>query len=153
MPATPAPSRHQAGEPHKRVDTETGENDDSDLSQDEDNHLPEESILYDHDDEEEEELSQAVSGSTLHDQLSMFVRSRQSLYQSILLYEPVWLGQLHRDVKEAGIKVSLSVLQDWLDLECITYRTESNRNKNRAAKEKKKTTRAKKGASQQASQN
>ena len=92
-----------------------------------------------------------MSGATLHDQLKMFVTSRRSLYQSILLYEPVWLRQLHKDVKEAGIKVTLVQLQDWLDLECITYRTESNRNKNRAAKEKKKT-KSKKSSSQQASQ-
>lgn len=57
----------------------------------------------------------------------------------ILLYKPVWLGQLHKDVKEAGIKCTMTQLQvglnsslidvnckksfqDWLDLECITYR-------------------------------
>ena len=75
-------------------------------------HMPEESILYDHDegDVDEPPLTQA-SGASLHEQLGQFVKVRRSLHQMILLYEPVWLGQLHKDVKEAGIKCTMTQLQ------------------------------------------
>ena len=68
--------------------------------------MPEESILYCGDEGEPQ-----VSEASLHDQLSQFVRARRSLRQMILLYEPVRLGQLHRDVREAGIRCSLTQLQ------------------------------------------
>ena len=79
-------------------------------------HMPEESILYGHEDDDDEPPLTQVSGATLHEQLGQFVRARRSLHQMILLYEPVWLGQLHKDVKEAGIKCSMTQLQvgQWL---------------------------------------
>merc|ERR1711909_96913 len=92
--------------------------------------MPEESMMYE---EEEEEYtpSQVSSGATLHSQLSSFLASRPSLHASILQYQPLWLGELAQDVKEAGIKCKVAQLQDWLDIQCITFRTESSRNRNK----------------------
>ena len=46
---------------------------------------------------------------------------------------------------QAGIKCKAAQLQDWLDIHCITFRTESSRNRNKADKEpaKKKSTKQK----------
>ena len=59
-------------------------------------------------DMEPEVLTQR-SGASL--QLHQFVVRRVSLHQAVLLYEPLWLGQLLKDVKEAGIKCNLAQLQ------------------------------------------
>ena len=158
-PRPPPPARKLITDPEPEEKVTEDSDDDQGSQMTESQDMPEESILYDHEEAEEDEppLTQ-VSGATLHDQLTQFVKARRSFYQMILLYEPVWLGQLHRDVKEAGIKCTMTQLQvlniimlefsvtyeltfnyqDWLDLECITYRTESNRNKNKAAAEKRK---------------
>ena len=77
-------------------------------------HMPEESVLYGRDEDtepEEEEVLTQRSGASLHQQLHQFVVRRVSLHQAVLLYEPLWLGQLLRDVKEAGIKCNLAQLQ------------------------------------------
>jgi len=129
----PKPPRRKIIPDAEPVDISTDDVDDDQGSQmTESQHMPEESILYGVDEGEPQ-----VSEASLHDQLGQFVRARRSLHQMILLYEPVWLGQLHKDVREAGIKCSLTQVQDWLDLECITYRS-SSRNKNKAVPEKRK---------------
>merc|ERR1712098_1016874 len=79
--------------------------------------------------------SQLPSSDSLHEQLTQFIQSRPSLMQDILLYQPLWLKSLARDVKEAGIKCKVAQLQDWLDIQCITFRTESSRNRNKVNKE------------------
>eukprot|EP00090_Calanus_glacialis_P022777 TRINITY_DN35085_c0_g1_i1.p1 TRINITY_DN35085_c0_g1~~TRINITY_DN35085_c0_g1_i1.p1 ORF type:complete len:222 (-),score=78.92 TRINITY_DN35085_c0_g1_i1:14-679(-) len=118
------------------------EESDSDLSQDSNcsqesqvPHMPEESIMYDQEDIEDCSASQVPTSDNLHSQLSQFLTSRPSLLQSVLLYQPLWLGELTRDIKEAGIKCKAAQLQDWLDIHCITFRTESSRNRNKANKE------------------
>lgn len=95
--------------------------------------MPEESMMYEQ--EEEYTPSQVCSGATLHSQLSSFLVSRPSLHASILQYQPLWLGELAKDVKEAGIKCKVTQLQDWLDIQCITFRTESSSNRNKVNKE------------------
>ena len=79
-------------------------------------HMPEESILFegdenDGDGDDGEGLLTQNSTATLHEQLTQFVRRRKSLYQSILLYEPLWIGQLLKDIKESGIKCKMPQLQ------------------------------------------
>jgi len=129
----PKPPRRKIIPDAEPVDISTDDGDDDQGSQmTESQHMPEESILYGGDEGEPQ-----VSEASLHDQLGQFVKARRSLNQMILLYKPVGLGHLHRDVREAGIKSSLNQLKDWLDLECITYRS-SNRNKNKAVPEKRK---------------
>jgi len=144
VPGTPL--ARQRGRPGPEPGTQeegVEEESDSDLSQgstsSQDRHftdMPEESMMYEQEEEEEEYTpSQVCSGATLHSQLSSFLVSRPSLHASILQYQPLWLGELAKDVKEAGIKCKVAQLQDWLDIQCITFRTESSRNRNKVNKE------------------
>ena len=113
VPCTPRPQPPRRKViPDPEPDDISTDEDDQGSQMTESQHMPEESILFDHDegDEDEPPLTQ-VSGASLHDQLGQFVRARRSLHQMILLYEPVWLGQLHKDVKEAGVKCTVKQLQ------------------------------------------
>ena len=76
-------------------------------SQESDSHsqCPEESILT-AGDTGAEDLPTSQDEETLHSRLVQFVKQRESLLQSILLYEPVQLSQLQAELKEAGIKCS-----------------------------------------------
>ena len=101
VPGAPKPTIRQEVVDSNGDDTE--EDDEMTASQ----HMPEESILYNHEDDDDDgiDVLTRVSGATLHE------KSRKSLHQMILLYEPIWLGQLHKDVKEAGIKCNMAQLQ------------------------------------------
>ena len=48
-------------------------------------------------------FNQVPTSDNLHSQLSQFLISRPSLLQSVLLYQPLWLGELTRDIKEVWI--------------------------------------------------
>ncbi|XP_037088116.1 structure-specific endonuclease subunit SLX4-like [Pollicipes pollicipes] len=65
-----------------------------------------------------------------------FFRSRPELHRQILTYEPVWLEKLHQQLKAAGVKLKLAQLMDYLDEQCVTFRTESSgaRRKRRSPK-------------------
>ncbi len=45
---------------------------------------------------------QVPTEESLHARLQNFIRSRPSLHQTILLYQPIWLSQFIKDVKEVG---------------------------------------------------
>jgi len=143
VPGTPLARHRGKPVPEPRTQGEGIEDEsDSDLSQDSTSSqdrqftdMPEESMMYEQEEEEEYTPSQVSSGATLHSQLSSFLASRPSLHASILQYQPLWLGELAQDVKEAGIKCKVAQLQDWLDIQCITFRTESSRNRNKVNKE------------------
>ena len=47
------------------------------------------------------------------------VRDRPALHQKILLYEPVTLGQMYRQVREAGVRCNIAQLQVGSKLEKI----------------------------------
>merc|ERR1712032_283270 len=93
--------------------------------------LAEESIL-EGGEEEQVELS-------LDQQLSSFIRARPSLHQQALEYEPLWLHKFHQDTKEAGIKCNLAQVQQYLDLHCICFRTETKRPSRQKSPKKKKS--------------
>ena len=48
---------------------------------------------------------------TLPAQLGQFIRARPALHQRILLYSPLGLSRLHREVRGAGIRCTLTQLQ------------------------------------------
>ena len=52
-----------------------------------------------------------VPDRQLHEQLCQFVKARPSLHKSILLYEPVILGELYTQVRAAGVKCTRAQLQ------------------------------------------
>merc|ERR1712055_10029 len=76
---------------------------------------------------------------SLDQQLSSFIRTRPSLHQQVLEYEPLWLHKFHQDTKEAGIKCNLAQVQQYLDLHCICFRTETKRPSRQKSPKKKKS--------------
>ncbi|XP_067859661.1 structure-specific endonuclease subunit SLX4 [Heptranchias perlo] len=63
------------------------------------------------------------------DAIRQYIRSNPSLYNKILLYKPFELSELHQQLKENGIKVSMGKLLDFLDAHCITFTTAGARKK------------------------
>merc|ERR1711971_1248866 len=85
--------------------------------------------------------SQILTEGNLRTQLRSFIHSKPDLHHSILIFEPIWLKEFFSMVKQAGIKCKLPQVMDFLDQECITFRTESNRNnrQKKSSPKKKKT--------------
>jgi hypothetical protein len=52
----------------------------------------------------------------LEERLRNFVRSRPSLHQAILLYQPIWLNQFIKDVKEVSQNIFLMPCSKGVDL-------------------------------------
>ena len=61
--------------------------------------------------EAEDDVACSQEDETLHTRLAQFVKQRQSLHQTVLLHEPLWLKELYAQVKQAGIKCGLNQLQ------------------------------------------
>jgi len=102
------------------------------------------------DDDDEITASQAVSGGDLAPAMATLLRSRPDLQHQILTYEPVWLERLHADLRQAGVKVKVSQLMDYLDEQCVTFRTEASGKRRKSPKKKrspKKTARKKQSPS------
>ena len=91
--------------------------------------------------------------ASLHQRLSAFIRSRPSLHQQVLEYEPLWLKAFHEDVKEEGIKCNLGQVMDYLDLRCICFRTETSQKRNKKKSPKKKKSPVKKRTPKKKSRN
>ncbi|XP_043191874.1 mucin-5AC-like isoform X1 [Amphibalanus amphitrite] len=89
------------------------------------------------DEEEEITPSQAASAAALPERLRSYILSRPELYHQVLTYEPVWLESLHRDLRQNGIKLSMAQLMDFLDEQCITFRTENSGRRRKSPKKKK----------------
>ena len=67
----------------------------------------------------------------LNIQLLDFIEKNAELHRQVLLFEPLWLEDLHQDFK-AAVKgnVRLNHVQDILDSQCITFRTRARHEKN-----------------------
>ncbi|KAF2364442.1 BTB/POZ domain [Trinorchestia longiramus] len=59
---------------------------------------------------------------SIHEQLRFLISSERSLYEAVLLYQPVWLHHIKQLTVAAGIKCSMATLVDFLDQQCITFR-------------------------------
>jgi hypothetical protein len=44
-----------------------------------------------------------------------FITSDPNLHQKVLLYEPIWVEQLHADLKANNLKFKMNELMDYLD--------------------------------------
>ena len=103
VPSSPQPqSQSQCEDVESSQDSQDGE----DLQ---DQQCVEESIREEAGAEEDVPCSQEAE--TLHTRLGQFVKQRQSLHQTVLLHEPLWLKELYAQVKQAGIKCGLNQLQ------------------------------------------
>ncbi|NXK87942.1 SLX4 endonuclease, partial [Formicarius rufipectus] len=73
--------------------------------------------------EEEEEFPASQAAAREEEKLEAvrcYIRSNTALYNRILFYEPLELGDLHAELKQNGIKISKAKLLDFLDDQCIT---------------------------------
>lgn len=79
----------------------------------------------------EEEITPSQAGSDvleLTQKISQFIQDNPDMYTKILMYEPIELDGLKREITEAGIKCSMEKLMNYLDEKCITF-TMKNRRK------------------------
>ena len=106
MPGTPQPQP-------QREDVESSQEDSEELQ----DQCVEESLREGS--EAEEDVPSSQEEETLHNRLAQFVKQRPSLHQTmVLLQEPLWLRDLHGQVKQAGIKCGLNQLQVSQALDC-----------------------------------
>ncbi|KAI3352944.1 hypothetical protein L3Q82_019525, partial [Scortum barcoo] len=71
-------------------------------------------------------ISASQAATRLHDRLRAvrsFILSDSGLYTQILQYQPLVLSQLQQRLKEAGIRLGVAKLVDYLDSQCITFTT------------------------------
>ncbi|XP_021915402.1 structure-specific endonuclease subunit SLX4-like isoform X2 [Zootermopsis nevadensis] len=91
----------------------------------------------------------ACSSADLATVVHNFITSDPDLHQKVLLYEPIWIEKLHADLKANNFKFKTNQLMEYLDEQCITFRTaQGQRNRQRknlmkGAKRRKLTKRKK----------
>lgn len=95
----------------------------------------------------EEPLTQSTPASTvdLPTAFSDFMKNNPEYHRQILLYEPIWLEELQNLLfVNFNKKFKLSDLMDFLDKQCITFRSEAQKKSNEKRNEKKKASPKKK---------
>ena len=90
--------------------------------------LPEESINL------EEIAVQPEDDLNMH--LLDFIQNNAELHRQALLFEPLWLEDLHQDFKAKFGNARLNHVQDILDSQCITFRTRARHDKNNVRRNK-----------------
>nr|XP_045626100.1 uncharacterized protein LOC123775188 isoform X1 [Procambarus clarkii]XP_045626101.1 uncharacterized protein LOC123775188 isoform X1 [Procambarus clarkii]XP_045626102.1 uncharacterized protein LOC123775188 isoform X1 [Procambarus clarkii] len=90
----------------------------------------EESELFGISDDDITPTQQADIGS----KVVQFISSDHELHSKVLLYEPIFVEELQASLKANGIKCSVKNLLDVLDDQCITFRTQNQRNQRRKQK-------------------
>ncbi|XP_059470366.1 uncharacterized protein LOC132193610 [Neocloeon triangulifer] len=92
---------------------------------------------YGGDDELEEVFTQVPETQTdVTEQIEEAMKSDPGLYHRILTFEPIWLEEIKDLLKENKVRVNPKVLLDYLDDQCITYRTEHQRPTKRATQKR-----------------
>ncbi|PNF37205.1 hypothetical protein B7P43_G00493 [Cryptotermes secundus] len=79
-----------------------------------------------------------------------FITDDPNLHQKVLLYEPVLLEQLHANLKANNLKLKMNELMDYLDEQCITFRTaqgQQSRQKKKMQETKRRNLTKRKGNS------
>lgn len=64
--------------------------------------------------------------STMHLNPIDFIRIHSKFYEQILIYQPIPLASLHREMNEAGVKISLNRLKSILDDEGVAFYDDIN---------------------------
>ncbi|XP_072039598.1 LOW QUALITY PROTEIN: uncharacterized protein [Amphiura filiformis] len=104
------------------------------------NDCPEDSIL----DDDEMPMSQPrksrSSGLSKNPEeaIMRYIKGNEELYHKILMYEPLFIKEFQKELKEAGIVCSMLQLKAILDKQCITFRAEANVNRHVRKSKKKK---------------
>nr|CAD7461694.1 unnamed protein product [Timema tahoe] len=79
------------------------------------------------------------AGVDFRSSVRRYITTNTELYERILRYEPIWLEELTKELKSQGLKFNSNQLMDYLDEQCITFRTaqgQRNRAKKKAARQK-----------------
>ncbi|XP_046566703.1 uncharacterized protein LOC124275255 isoform X2 [Haliotis rubra] len=99
--------------------------------------VPEESFMMD---DEEISASQQVNQQDIQQKLIAFIRQRSDIHTKLMMYEPLELDWLKREIQEAGIKCPMQKLMDFLDEKCLTFTMKkmTKRNTNRRQPKRKK---------------
>jgi len=63
----------------------------------------------------------------IYSRVNAFIKQDPELKRKMLLYEPIWIQELQKNLKENGIKCNMSFLMDYLDQQCITFRTKQGK--------------------------
>merc|ERR1712004_145251 len=101
----------------------------SSISEPPEDDLPEESINL--------EQIAVKPEDDLNMQLLDFIQNNPELHRQALLFEPLWLEDLHQDFKAVvGGNARLNHVQDILDSQCITFRTRARHDKNNVRRNK-----------------
>ncbi|XP_048237080.1 structure-specific endonuclease subunit SLX4-like isoform X2 [Haliotis rufescens] len=99
--------------------------------------VPEESFMV-----ADEEISASQQGNQpdLQQKLASFIRQRSDIHTKLMMYEPLELDWLKREIQDAGIKCPMQKLMDFLDEKCLTFTMKkmSKRNTNRRQPKRKK---------------
>ncbi|XP_048237083.1 uncharacterized protein LOC124127403 isoform X5 [Haliotis rufescens] len=76
----------------------------------------------------------------LQQKLASFIRQRSDIHTKLMMYEPLELDWLKREIQDAGIKCPMQKLMDFLDEKCLTFTMKkmSKRNTNRRQPKRKK---------------
>nr|CAD7592922.1 unnamed protein product [Timema genevievae] len=73
------------------------------------------------------------AGVDFRSSVRRYITTNTELYERILRYEPIWLEELTKELKSQGLKFNSNQLMDYLDEQCITFRTAQGQ-RNRAKK-------------------
>uniref|UniRef100_A0A672YD37 Structure-specific endonuclease subunit SLX4 n=2 Tax=Sphaeramia orbicularis TaxID=375764 RepID=A0A672YD37_9TELE len=87
---------------------------------------PELCLLSDGDSDSDGSISASQAATRLQDRLlavRSFILSNPGLYDQILQYQPLVLSQFQQQLKDAGIRLGVAKLADYLDSQCITFTT------------------------------
>lgn len=94
-----------------------------------------------------EQLTQTSSANKidLPTAFNEYIQNNQEYHRKILLYEPIWIEELQNLLLlNFNKKFKLSDLMDFLDKQCITFRSEAQKKNNQRRNEKKKASPKKK---------
>nr|CAD7399462.1 unnamed protein product [Timema cristinae] len=86
-----------------------------------------------------DEFAPGTSQKDFRSSVHRYITTNTELYERILRYEPVWLEELTKELKSQGLKFNSNQLMDYLDEQCITFRTaqgQRNRARKKAARQK-----------------
>jgi len=63
----------------------------------------------------------------IYSRVNAFIKQDPELKRKMLLYEPIWIHNFRKILKRMELSAILSFLMDYLDQQCITFRTKQGK--------------------------
>ncbi|XP_024936850.1 uncharacterized protein LOC107263716 isoform X2 [Cephus cinctus] len=76
---------------------------------------------------ESETTTQVKTSMSIQDAFRKLINVDRELHNKVLMYEPLLLESLHAMLKNQGVKCKLNTLMDFLDEQCIAFRSEQSK--------------------------